>query len=58
MGRWGIQGVTYALLSVGALMMVTPFLWMLITSFKPAPELVEFAWLPIISHLWSTTSVC
>jgi len=46
LGRWGIQGVTYALLSVGALMMVTPFLWMLITSFKPAPELVEFAWLP------------
>ncbi len=42
----GIQGLVYILLTAGALVMVTPFLWMLITSFKPAPELVEFAWWP------------
>ncbi len=42
----GLQGLTYILLSAGALIMVTPFVWMLITSFKPAPELVEFAWWP------------
>lgn len=40
------QVLTYILLLAGALVMVTPFLWMLITSFKPAPEMVEFAWLP------------
>lgn len=43
---WGLQSLTYILLLAGALVMVTPFLWMLITSFKPAPEMVEFAWLP------------
>ncbi len=42
----GVQGLIYLLLTAGALVMITPFLWMLITSFKPAPELVEFAWLP------------
>lgn len=45
-GRLGAQILTYALLLLGALVMVTPFVWMLITSFKPAPELVEFAWWP------------
>lgn len=40
------EAVAYLLLSVGAVGMVTPFIWMLLTSFKPAPELVQFAFLP------------
>ena len=27
-------------------MMATPFIWMILTSLKPATELVEFAFLP------------
>lgn len=42
----GTQGLVYILLSAGALAMATPFVWMLITSVKPAPELVSFTWLP------------
>ncbi|MEZ4708407.1 MAG: carbohydrate ABC transporter permease [Caldilineaceae bacterium] len=38
--------VAYILLSIGAIVMVVPFLWMLLTSLKPAPELVKFAFLP------------
>ena len=41
-----LQGLAYLPLTLGGLIMITPFLWMLITSFKPAPELVEFAWWP------------
>lgn len=37
---------SYALLSIGAIVMVVPFLWMLLTSVKPPPELVKFAFLP------------
>ncbi len=43
---FGLQSLAYVPLAVGALIMVTPFLWMLITSLKPAPELVEFTWWP------------
>lgn len=42
---WGLL-FTYLLLSVGALIMATPFVWMILTSLKPATELVEFAFLP------------
>ncbi|MEZ4863189.1 MAG: carbohydrate ABC transporter permease [Caldilineaceae bacterium] len=38
--------LAYLLLSLGAVAMITPFIWMLLTSLKPAPELVEFAFLP------------
>jgi ABC-type glycerol-3-phosphate transport system permease component len=30
----------YLVLSLGAVVMVTPFIWMILTSLKPAPELV------------------
>lgn len=40
------EAVAYLLLSIGAVLMITPFVWMLLTSFKPAPELVQFAFLP------------
>lgn len=40
------EAVAYLLLSLGAVVMITPFVWMLLTSFKPAPELVQFAFLP------------
>ena len=43
---WGTHALTYALLLAGALAMATPFVWMLITSLKPAPELVAFTWWP------------
>ena len=36
----------YLVLSLGAVVMVTPFIWMILTSLKPAPELVKFAFLP------------
>ena len=38
--------LAYVLLSLGAVIMVLPFVWMLLTSLKPAPELVQFAFLP------------
>ena len=38
--------LTYLLLAVGAVMMATPFIWMILTSLKPATKLVEFAFLP------------
>jgi len=37
---------TYLLLSAGAVVMVTPFIWMILTSLKPATELVQFSFLP------------
>jgi multiple sugar transport system permease protein len=36
----------YVLLSLGAIVMVTPFFWMLLTSLKPASELLRFSFLP------------
>ncbi len=42
---WG-SAAAYLILSLGALIMVVPFIWMLLTSLKPAPELVQFAFLP------------
>ena len=38
--------LAYYLLSLGAVVMVVPFLWMVLTSLKPATELVEFAFWP------------
>lgn len=38
--------IAYVLLLLGSVVMVVPFLWMILTSLKPAPELVEFAFLP------------
>ncbi|MBI3960422.1 MAG: carbohydrate ABC transporter permease [Chloroflexi bacterium] len=40
------EALAYLFLSLGVAVMVTPFVWMLLTSFKPAPELVQFAFLP------------
>jgi multiple sugar transport system permease protein len=36
----------YFLLSVGAAVMIVPFLWMILTSLKPGAELVSFAFWP------------
>ncbi len=41
------EALAYLLLSLGVVVMVTPFVWMLLTSFKPAPELTRFAFLPV-----------
>lgn len=38
--------VAYVLLSVGGVAMVVPFIWMLLTSLKPPPELVNFSFFP------------
>lgn len=40
------ETLAYLLLSLGVVVMVTPFLWMLLTSFKSAPELLQFSFLP------------
>jgi len=42
---WGML-LTYLLLCLGAVIMATPFVWMILTSLKPATELVEFSFLP------------
>ena len=42
---WGLL-LTYIVLSLGAVIMVVPFVWMILTSLKPATELVQFAFLP------------
>ncbi len=45
--RWSWElAFVYLLLTLGAIVMVVPFFWMLLTSLKPAPELVHFAFLP------------
>lgn len=36
----------YLVLSLGAVVMITPFVWMILTSLKPSPELVQFSFLP------------
>lgn len=38
--------LSYLLLSVGAVIMIVPFVWMILTSLKPPTELVDFAFLP------------
>ncbi len=40
------SALAYVLLSLGAVAMVTPFIWMLLTSLKPPPEMVQFSFLP------------
>jgi multiple sugar transport system permease protein len=41
-----LTGLTHAILLLGAVFMVLPMLWMLATSFKPAPEVA--VWPPIL----------
>ncbi|WP_329005026.1 carbohydrate ABC transporter permease [Kribbella sp. NBC_00709] len=36
----------YVVLTVGALLMITPFLWMVLTAFKSDLEILKFSWLP------------
>ncbi|MEV6411899.1 carbohydrate ABC transporter permease [Kribbella sp. NPDC051718] len=36
----------YVALSIGALLMITPFLWMVLTAFKSDLEIAKFSWLP------------
>jgi multiple sugar transport system permease protein len=36
----------YVVLTVGAILMITPFVWMLLTAFKSNAEIAEFGWLP------------
>lgn len=36
----------YLLLALGSVVMIVPFLWMILTSLKPAEELVSFGFLP------------
>ncbi len=42
---WGVL-IAYLLLALGGICMVTPFFWMILTSVKPAPELVNFSFFP------------
>jgi multiple sugar transport system permease protein len=36
----------YLALSIGALLMITPFIWMVLTAFKNNLEIAKFSWLP------------
>jgi multiple sugar transport system permease protein len=36
----------YVVLTVGAILMITPFLWMMLTAFKSDLEIMKFSWLP------------
>jgi multiple sugar transport system permease protein len=36
----------YVVLTVGALLMITPFVWMLLSAFKSDLEIAQFGWLP------------
>ncbi len=45
--RWIGQAVIYALLIAGGLVMVTPFVWMIATSLKPASEVFLGNFLPV-----------
>ncbi|GAA1599923.1 carbohydrate ABC transporter permease [Kribbella hippodromi] len=36
----------YVVLTAGAILMITPFVWMLLTSFKSNGEIAKFSWLP------------
>ena len=38
--------VLYVVLTVGALLMIVPFVWMLLTAFKSNLEIAKFNWLP------------
>lgn len=40
------MGMAYLLLSLGAVVMIVPFVWMILTSLKPGSELIQFAFLP------------
>lgn len=40
------RALPYVVLSVGGFLMVVPFIWMLLTSFKELKEINTFAWLP------------
>jgi multiple sugar transport system permease protein len=36
----------YVVLTVGSILMITPFAWMLLTAFKSNQEIMQFSWLP------------
>ena len=38
--------VLYVVLTVGAILMITPFVWMVLTAFKSNLEIAKFGWLP------------
>lgn len=38
--------VLYVALTIGAILMITPFLWMVLTAFKSELEITKFSWLP------------
>ncbi len=42
---WGTT-LAYVLLALGAVVMIVPFVWMVLTSLKTAPELLNFSFLP------------
>lgn len=43
--RWG-RVLLYLALSFGAVLMIAPFAWMLLTAFKSDLEIAKFSWLP------------
>jgi N-acetylglucosamine transport system permease protein len=43
-GDWAFQGIAQSLLIIWALMVIFPFLWMIMTSFKTDPEILFSPW--------------
>ena len=41
-----LQVASYLILTVGAAVMIFPFVWMLLTSLKPLPEIYSLSWWP------------
>jgi multiple sugar transport system permease protein len=54
-----LTAIAHAILLLGAVLMVLPMIWMLLTSFKPAPEIAIWPpmWLPQVPTLTNYTGV-
>ena len=55
-GGWAFNGISHTLLMFWALMVIFPFLWMIMTSFKSDPEILFSPWKFPDSLQWNNFS--
>ena len=55
--RWWGQFVSYLILLLGAVFMVGPFIWMIVTSIKPSKEIFAPNFFPVAPTLENYTAV-
>jgi len=55
-GSWAFNGISYTLLTFWALMVIFPFVWMVVTSFKTDPEILFSPWNLPDSLQWNNFS--